>query len=190
MTATRAEVAKMDAQQAAVAELLEQAEDEASSFLSNLLNPASEQIEGAVLKARERFRAWTDEKSATGKRRWALEGVNDRGRRYTVDDWQSLGQDIASELAQAVGLFWENGTANAVTAPQTQTVVQVVEKAEEVAAAVEKAAEELAAAAGKLAEPWPLKVKLGVGLGVGVVTIGVVGYGVRSFRGLLGGFIP
>jgi hypothetical protein len=188
---TRAEQEKMQAQQDAVEEFLETAEDKADSFFSNLLNPAAEQISGAVKVARERFRSWVDDSSTSGKKRWALAGFDDRGRSYTVREWQEHGQEIASLLSTTVGLHWAGSVENAITEPVNQSTQQVVEVAEDVA----EVAEELAEAAGGLVEdlrdaaeavgkPWPWHVK--AGLVAGGVTLGLMGlsYGVRPFLAL------
>ncbi|MBN9685395.1 MULTISPECIES: hypothetical protein [unclassified Corallococcus] len=126
----------------------------------------------AVKMARENYTRWS-----TVLRSWVERGTRDDGKDYTVKTWLELGNANASQLASALGAFWDSSIIlNGAAGTAEQTVESAKEVAEDVKKAVSNAVE-------SVTSPWSTKTKVLAGF-VGVsVGLGLIGFGLNSIPG-------
>lgn len=172
---TAAQQQQMAAHLDKVRGILEAAEAKtAPGLLGGLLDsPELAQERGAVRQARELYTPWADDESTAGKRRWAEEGLRDDGTPYAFEDWMALGDTIAQGAAYSADQHYQSGYWQAAAASVAQDVTDVQQGAETAGAAVERGLETAQKAAAAVAAPWPLGVK--VALGVGAAVAGLAG---------------
>ncbi|WP_223632039.1 hypothetical protein [Corallococcus sp. EGB] len=193
MNISLADVQKMDALQKKVLEQIEEGErwiatittvDAVIGWLPSwtpvgavrdlAITDTQRQQMGAVKAAREQYARWT-----TVQRAWAERGTNDNGRAYPVKEWLELGDAYGSQLASALGAFWD---ASPLLNGVQGTAAEVQLQAEAVVEEVKKDVAELAESAKKT---FTLSTKAKVGLVVvGVpLGLGLIGLGLNSIPG-------
>ncbi|WNG57946.1 hypothetical protein F0U59_26730 [Archangium gephyra] len=151
-----------------VRKAVETAEDKADDFWSNLVNSSTDQMAGVARQAREKFTDW-----ANRRKTWVHAGHNADGRVYSLKDWLTYGNEIASLATATTRDFNAYSTENAVE----YTAAKSVEQVEAVAKEVKETVQEVGRT---VTRPWFL---YGAG---GLLGLLALGYGLRPVAQLVG----
>lgn len=170
-----AQLAAMDSKQQEVRAALEAADKVADKWRhwpgTWTRTAAQESLLKNLEVLRGRYTQWTDEASAMGWRRWALQGYDASGSPYSVAFWLRIGDDFLSEL---IGKKRADGTVDAGLynlIPEAGTAATIGHTVDQSVADVSEFANK---AKSLVTDPWPLKWKLGLGALGALAAIGVV----------------